>query len=60
LMSEADHFRNERFPQMLEKFLNDMVSVHGFSFAKAPRIATEEIQRAYDEIRRSRFTGCRP
>ena len=43
-MSEADHLRDERFRQMLEKFLNDMVSVHGFSFAEAQRIATEEIQ----------------
>ena len=33
-MSEADHFRDERFRQMLEKFLNDMVSVHGFSLRK--------------------------
>jgi hypothetical protein len=58
-MSEADHLRDERFRQMLEKFLNDMVSVHCFSFAQAQRIATEEIKRAYDErfkIRRSRLT----
>ncbi len=36
-MSEADHFRDERFRQMLEKFLNAIVIVHGFSFAEAQR-----------------------
>jgi hypothetical protein len=58
-MSEADRFRDERFQQMLEKFLREMVTVHGRASAEAQRIATEEIQRAYDErikVRRSRFT----
>jgi hypothetical protein len=57
-MSDTDRRRDATFRQVIEKFMNEMVRVHGFTFEEARRIAKNELQRAYDEramLRRSRF-----
>jgi hypothetical protein len=58
-MSDTRSRRGATFRQMIEKFVDEMVSVHGFMPAEARRIATNELQRGCDEraaLRRSRFS----
>jgi hypothetical protein len=44
-MSDTRSRRGATFRQMIEKFVDEMVSVHGFMPAEARRIATNELQR---------------
>jgi hypothetical protein len=56
-MSDTGHSRDATFRQMIEKFIDEMVSVHGFTFEEARRIAKNELQRSYDE--RAKLRRCR-
>jgi hypothetical protein len=57
-MSDTGSRRAGTFRQMIEKFIDEMVSVHGFTPAEARKIAANELKRACDEraaLRRSNF-----
>ena len=60
-MSDTDPNQDEVFPQMLERFFNRLMTVHGLSHEEA-WITKGELKRAYDERkrrRRSNFTLIR-
>lgn len=56
-MCNTDYNQDEQFRQILERFLNRLVTGHGRSLEET-RYSKEEWQRAYDEqkkLRRSNF-----
>ncbi len=56
-MCNTDYSQDEQFRQMLEQFLNRLITVHGRS-REETRFSKDELQRAYDarkELRRSNF-----
>ena len=58
-MSDTARRQDATFRQMLEKFMNKMVTVHGFSPEEARHIVKGELQRAYDVRFTSRLTGVK-
>jgi tRNA-dihydrouridine synthase len=57
-MCNTDYSQDEQFRQMLEQFLNRLITVHGRS-REETRFSKAELQRAYDaqkKLRRSNFT----
>lgn len=57
-MCNTDYNQDEQFRQILERFLNRLVTGHGRSLEET-RYSKEECQRAYDEQKRLRRSNFR-
>jgi hypothetical protein len=57
-MRETDFENDKNFKSTIENLLQEMVTVHGFTFAEASAVVHGELQREYDQrvqLRRASF-----
>jgi hypothetical protein len=58
-MGEKDFESDKNFKRMIEDFLHEMVTDHGFTFKAACAVVLEELQREYDQRVKSRLASFR-
>jgi hypothetical protein len=58
-MGETDFENDKNFKRMIENFLQEMVTDHGFTFTAASALVLEELQREYDQRVKSRRASFR-
>jgi hypothetical protein len=58
-MSETDFEDDKNFKSMIENFLQEMVTDHGFTFTTATAVVLGELQREYDQRVKSRRASFR-